>query len=252
MKRTNPFDINPIQDIKLFKTRSKTLLPQILPYIAHIIPAKNSNGLYSATSIFELLKENEEYELNGVVFSGEQVLNYYRLFFNYSTSDYLDAQTKTPQFCSAVPIPLAAYKQQYGIKYSSWDKADPMLHRFFGPQMQWLFNLDDFEIPNLTLEEVREFRDQVLLERKTGTIKPVTSYKFENSGEPLFDKLPKPLRMMLLQTWIFHPSIRHPNMITDPVNWDILAEPWDIVDVINTPVASPNTQVKKAEIELPW
>lgn len=252
MKRSNPFDINPLNEIKLFKTRSKVLLPQLMPYLAHIIPAKNSRGLYSATSVFELLAKNEAYEVNGVNFTGEQLLDYYRAFYHFSTSEYIDTQTRFPQFCSAVPIPLAAYKQQYGIKYSSWDKTDPLLPRFFGPQMQWLFKLDEIEIPQLTLDEVKEFRDQVLLERKTNTIKSVTSYKFESSGEPIFDKLPKPLRMMLLQTWIFHPSIRHPNMITDPLNWDVLAEPWDIVEAISSPVATANTQVKKGELEFDW
>lgn len=251
MRTITPFDINPLEDTQTLKRYSKTFLAQLMPYIAHIIPAKNSSGLYSASSIFETLKLNEAYQLHGVKFSGEQLLNYYRLFGLMPVSNYLAKQTESPQFCSAVPIPLAAYRLQLGIPYSKWDKTDPCLVRMFSPQMQWILDQKVIDsIPDLNRDEVNALREQVLLERKSGTIKPVISYKFELSGEPVFDRLPKLLRMMLLQTWIFHPSIRHQNMITDPINWDSAAEPWDLVnDVVIIP---PQKQAFSPGDELPW
>ena len=252
MRRATPFDINPQEDIKAFKSRSVSIISQVMPFLAHIIPAKNSRGLYSASSVFELLAKNEEYCLNNVYFSGEQILQYMRVFNHKNTSEYLDAQAKSPQFSAATPIVLAAYRQQLGIKYEQWDKADPLLKRFFGPQMQWLFD-PALSVPDLNDDEFREFRENVLLERKTGLLKPATSYKFESSGEPNFDKLPKMLRMMLLQTWIFHPSIRHPNMITDPLNWDNLADARETQQISAGIIAKPREEVKvKVFDDLGW
>lgn len=245
MRRQTPFDYDPLEHMKHLKSRGTTTLHQLSPYLAHIIPQKDSSGEYLASSIFEELDRNNTYVVNKVDFTGSQLLRYIRLFYFHNTSEYLSSQTSSPQFSAAVPIVLAAYKLQHGIQYSSWSKSDPCLKRFFGPQMQWLFD-EQLVIPELSDQEVREFREQVLLERKTGTIKPATSYKFERSGEPNFDKLPKLLKMMLLQTWIFHPQIRHPNMITDPKNWDLLAparEEFIVSQLLNKP------QVGE---DLPW
>lgn len=247
----DPF--NSSYDRGIFKARGSFLIPQLYPFLAHIIPAKLENGKYSAASVLKKLAEDEEYEVNGAYFSGSQISNFYKLFHFENVSTYVAAQTSATHVCAAVPIVMAAYKTMHGIKYSSWDLEEfngTAIQRFFNKQMSWIFN-KELLVPELDRDKVTALRERALLERKSGVVKPATSYKFEKTDDAEFDALPRMLKMLLLQTWVFHPQIRHEDMVTNLADWDTPMEPWDALDA--QLLARPNpVKPQKDQGDLPW
>ncbi len=203
-----------------FKKVALNYLPKLYPCLAVVKPATNDEGKYLASSIFEFLKDETWLEAEKIKFTSSQIKTYMRYFHVTNTSEYISAQTKTTRYSCAVPIVLAAYRQTRGIKYSSWDTEDPYFARLLGPTMQPLL---DFELPReFSVEELIDLRPLALPEDAAPT-----AYRLRHTGCQEFDKLPKNVRHMLLQTWIYHPTVRHADMVCSLEDWDFLPPPLE-------------------------
>lgn len=232
--------LNKPNDLRLFKAHSPDVLYHLLPHLAPCIPDKTAAGKYSATSALRNLEE--EYR------------QYVRLFLDKKVGEFLHpSQIRCTEMCAAVPYMLLAYKHQFDIPYMAWDRNDPWFGYMLPQSLQWL--MEDYDIP--TGLDYRAYRELVLYEAKNAVILPIHRYKFSRTGDADFDALPAMLKGMILQTWIYHPSLRHPNMITDIDNWDRLAEPLDSETVALDPLQEKKPKKvievpKKPDIDTPW
>lgn len=229
----------------------------ILPFLAIQKPTKNSNGKYSATSILNALKI-KDYAIKAdetrdpwgntlevQALSGSVILSLWQFFYSTNPKEWLTKpQNKEPAIASGVPIVLYAYKHQHGIMYNEWDREDPALRLMLTENLAWLLNPP--EIPE-GLPDIKSLQEEFLKTGTTGIVNPPTNPKASYTSDKRFNQLPKYQRYMYLQTWLYHPSIRSDNMITDWNDWDTPAVPHGFSDL-----ESYGLTVKANKDGLPW
>lgn len=111
-------------------------------------------------------------------------------------------------------------------------------------------------VPEYSKEELIEFRNQGLTTQSgkdAGIQKSaISTYGIYGLSKQLEDgrtglgSLPQLTRIMLLQTWCAHPSVRSKYSILDPNDWDNMPDPLIEEDVLE-PVSK-----SKLKIEMPW
>lgn len=160
-------------------------------------------------------------------------------------------QTKNPRFCSAVPLPLVAMRDTYGIPYEYWDLSglnDSQVCFTLGLALGSIYQFRQVNKPVVT----EQMRSSALIVKSTGKAISPLGFTSGTTGDKDFETLVKKrgfLKHMLLQTWIFHPSIRHPNMVTDI--WDMNYTPESILDNEIPLVKKLDTSSTK-DGRLPW
>lgn len=161
----------------------------------------------------------------------------------------LAKQYQSTQYCSLTPLIMSAFKTMQGINYKDWTN----VHYIINPN---LLDACNSIIPVYTTEELLEFRSNGLMTqtgKDAGVVKnAVTTYGIYGLTKELEDgrcglgSLPQLTRMMLLQTWCAHPSIRSKYSILDPNDWDNLPEPLVVEDALEPPTKS------RLNIQMPW
>ena len=203
---------------------SRDWLLHCLPVIALQRPVYNNGQIDIKEMLQRLQKCSYEYE--GYPIEGSQILALWKFLCITNRSSILqDSQTKAPSLSSAVPLILWAYKHQHNVPYEAWS-SNPIVKSILGKDLACLVDVKEWDCP-WDDSQIAEIRNVALKELKTGVRQQDTSNKLNKVGAKLptcasFDELPKMVRYMVLQTWIYHPSIRKDTMITDWKNWDSL------------------------------
>jgi len=246
-------------DPALIKTEDPHWLSHIRPVLAMHKPATyRLDKLYD-----ELLVDNVLGEYNGEIITNEHLQVIYAILAKYNRSELLPkkmTQTLYPEYSAAVPIPMLAYKEHYGVEYKNWKlNHEFMTLAFMGTQLSDIVGVTRFleslneqvDIPSsnsevgdqeyadsighttigpidvFNIETQRDFRNHAT---ENGFFKTVsyTGLKRYGPSHPLGShSISKFYWCMLTQTWIFDPKIRHPNMITNLLDWDTPAEPLE-------------------------
>lgn len=195
----------------------------ILPYLAIQRPTRNESGKFSASSVVSKLKASDysapygEADWDDAKIPGKKILEIWKFLHLCKAKDYMVAsQVKATDVCSGVPLVLYAYKHQHDINYNDWDRSDPNLAMMLTSNLRWL--LGDCAMSEIT--DIKTLTEEFLTTASTGVVNSVTNPKASHTTNNEFNKLPKYMRYMYLQTWIYHPSIRSKNMITDWNDWD--------------------------------
>lgn len=201
----------------------------VMPFLAIQPPIKNAEGKVSASAIVAKLKSSSysapygEADWDDSKIPGTKILEIWKFLHYCKTKDYHSGrQTAHADISSGVPLVLYAYKHQYNIPYNAWDRSDPLLVMLLTDNLKWLVQPDGRSPSELVPEglDLRDLTEQFLTTGTTGIINGVTNPKASLTTNKEFNNLPKYMRYMLLQTWIYHPSVRHENMITDWDDWD--------------------------------
>lgn len=220
-------------DLDKPKKTTESFIYQCMPVLAHV----RGN---TPSEIVSKLQENKEYDIYGDRYHGLEILRLWKFFYETNPSTYLPTTaTRCTAISSGVPIVMLAYKHQHDIPYEYW-RGDKFTKLMMPKSLGFLVG----EGSEKAAEEVktygeglaglatkwpvatlRGYVEDFLTDPGTGKIHAPTSYKAFRVGDNDFDDLTSKLKRMLLQTWVYHPSIRHKNMITDPTNWDAMAEP---------------------------
>lgn len=144
-------------------------------------------------------------------------------------------QTEHPIMSAAVPLYMAAQKMYNDIPYSKWDR--DTLQALVPDKLHEAMICSP---PQLTVERKLELLSKCMV--KAG--KPVNTasvYGVYHTANTELHNIPVYAKMMLLQTWVFHPSHRNKYMILDPTDWDNIPSPLIPVSVIE-PVTKQNPQ----------
>jgi len=217
-------------DPKMLKANSSWVLPQLLAFLGKLPLARGDNELISATlSLRRIAREIDSVTFsNGMPVTKETINAMLGFVLRTNRSDILSGtQLQHPRYSAAVPFLLSAFKEQRNIPYSSWDTSDPMFRYFI--EDEWLLALTHLEVPKFTLDECLDFRAKARTFKtgpKAGTLRSINATTvISKIGDEVFDALPKYWKLALCQTWVFHPTNRHPLAITNPYNIDEPAEP---------------------------
>jgi len=174
----------------------------------------------------------------------------WRLVTQQNRGVLLPKQNKNAKYGALTPLVLAGLREGQGIPYTSWDLMDPefcLLETKLREAIQT-------PAPDLSLETLLELRQDVLTYKtgpKLGEQKNPESVWTTGTmrGTPLEGTLPLQ-RVMLLQIWLAHPTIRNPLMILDPHNPDKTPEP--LINSKNSEVFSLKVPNQINHQQLPW
>ena len=188
-----------------------------------------SAGCVDIMETFSRLKSCK-YDYEGEEILGTQILALWNFLLNTNRSSILkESQTKHTSLSAAVPLILYAYKLVHDTPYEAWS-SNPLVGDILGKDIDFLAHEDvrNFECP-WNEEALKHIRTIALTENARDLRMPDTSNKmnklkskYTEEASEIFDPLPKLMKYMVLQTWVYHPSIRSDRMITDWKNWDSL------------------------------
>lgn len=153
------------------------------------------------------------------------------------------------QYCSLTPIILSAFKTMQGIQYKDWANVEYVVN----PS---LLEAVSVEAPNYSMDELLQFRVTGLTTQSGKDVgmgkSTISTYGIYGVGKQLEDgrcglgSFPQLTRIILLQTWCAHPSVRSKYSILDLNDWDNMPDPIVTEDVLATPSKS------KLNLEMPW
>lgn len=213
------------------------MLPQILFHYGAWAVTKLDDSTYCPK---ELIRSN--------LGSDAWELGLWRVVNKLKRSSLVKSQIN-PQFSeysALVPLILAGLKKYQGIKYSQWSLEG--LDYVVDPKLYEAMAYTDY--PDLSNDELMFIRTQGLTTKSgpnAGSVKKSTSsWCLTGVKDTALGKAPALVGTMLTQIWVAHPSIRHPNMILDPKDWDNMPTPLVASEVFKTTVKSTTAS------DLPW
>jgi hypothetical protein len=230
-----------------FKVSSSWLIPQALAYAtSNMTLARGSSGLIDPTATLNKLREK---------YNPEQLKWFIGLlmYLNYSPRGSILGINSTPQrvfpeYSCMTPLILAAFKRERGIKYSEWDFSDKHINKFIDRD---LLEVIQCAWTTADRQQLLGWREQAITINKginAGSYNnPVDVYKNIRVKDDVFDSMPRLAKLMALQLYVAHPSVRKDYMILsqDFTMPEILIDD-NIVQPIKTIIE------KDKEWELPW
>lgn len=165
------------------------------------------------------------------------------------------------QYCSLIPLIMAAHKKYNNVPYSRWDYNT--MHYIVNPSlleaMSWSHehdldnDHDDFYNDwGISRNDLRELRIEALTYKsgdKKGQVKdPKSTYTVNSTSNPIFASMPTLTRIMAVQTWCAHPDNRHQYMVLSTYDWDKIPEELVTANIFKTKVFA----VIAPKEEMPW
>jgi hypothetical protein len=215
----NPICLNTV------KANSSWIFPQLLAKANEdFILKKTPEGLISPS---ESLKATQAAGIDVTWWAGVFKM------INVPRSEVLkETPTKVPEFSVLTPIIMSAFKKFRGINYSDWDLEDTKIVHFMGKDLyDWYIHRKAFTA----------HKSELLAEIRA-TIEDTKVYKsIHKSPNEIMTPVPRPVRAMLLQCWVAHPSYRSKYQILDLNNLDNMPEPFESTEIIT-----------RQDYDLPW
>lgn len=241
-----------------FAVNSHWLLPQSLAFIGSNLPlAKNDAGKMSFQQSLALWKQQPLPQLdNGQYITVHWIKHLFQLLNHSPRGEILGKQKQATvlgsRYAANVPLILSAFKEYRNISYSMWDfseaehklfmdKDTAELVPYFGEPQPWL--------PEQLLE-FQELARTIATGANAGKVKSIlATTSINNIADQEFKKLPRLLKLLLCQTWVYSPQVRNKHAITDLINLDQPAQP--LVDAeIFTSATGQNTPQQKTLDEM--
>lgn len=244
-------------DLKPFATMSKSNLPQALAIINQLPLKRGDNGLFQFQTQIKLWGEqltSGRVLWEGVPLDPQFVLGLLRVLNRNPRGDILGTGTRQSseegsRYSAPVPLVLSAFKQFRNIGYEEWDwngiESLSDLDWFMDKDCQYIVEHRGADMSVWDPDSLLQFREQANYNQKP-LHQVTTANKIQDSK---FMKLPRIIKLLLLQLWVFHSSIRHPLAITNLENFDEPAKPLVDSEIVVRPVE----QLEVAsDVKLPW
>lgn len=243
----------PTDSLEVLNMEGSWLVPQLLALVAsQITPVKTEAG-YSFT---ETVKNAIEQAKGGkVVYPSGRALSSAELrgIFSYLShaprgevigKGKVQSSKEFIRYATGVPLILSAFKEYKDIPYSAWDWTEELT-----PFTAYILDVEICTlIPYINEPLTLSWSDEQLIQLRTegGTFKSgakvgqvkslnqITNLNTTSDAE--FNALPKLLKLMYCQTWVYQANTRSKYMITTLDNLDTLSEPiGGGIDMFNTP-----------------
>jgi len=244
-----PFDKLPnnlSKDVLLpFKERAVTSIPHSLAWIGSAWKiTRNDEGKFSFyKSLQSLLEQQRQGQL---LYEGTPVdLEWLQGFILYLThsprGEILHTRQKQSdssgcRYAASIPLILSAFKQYRNIGYEEWDWNEAFSEdlKVEKSVRAWV-DRDFLDVVKYRYSDRVEFSTEDLLAFRDYTNakgRALTAVTTVYSNDPDFKVLPRLVKLMLLQLWIYHPTIRHPLAVTNLDNFDEPVPPLATSDIV--------------------
>jgi hypothetical protein len=225
-----------------------TLLPQATALVADLPLVAGTSGLVDPQQTIQSWKnltKNETYHFNGELINWTTLAFVVKYLLTSPRGNILDVkQTDRTglRWCAAVPLVLAAHKEYNSVPYERWDWNSPHMVHFLDKDLQGVlqYRLTTLPWSRDELEGFYHLSLQIKSGKKAGTIRnPLATSTVYNVDDETFKSLPRLVKLLILQLWCYHPSVRHNLMITDLANFDNCSPPPLVSDdVVDTKMLS--------------
>ena len=259
-KELNSFPFHKYAEISLstdilasFRQQANWLLPQAMAFLASFPLVKTTGGAISMSETWKLWLHHVrsgEATVLGAPVSFDWFRGLIRIL-NYAPrgeilgSRMTQSKPEGARWSAAIPLILSAFKEYNNVPYAAWDLDPKSIQCFTDKNIGTLLLLYPYESP-FTKEELLEIRDE------TDNGKPVTQRTtITTCSNVEFNSLPKHLKTMLCQVWVWHPSIRHKLAITNLHHLDEPAEPLITSEVFDI-WGEPPKPIKTSNEGIPW
>lgn len=208
------------------------ILPQLLALLGSKLPLAKVDGKYSASASLRAIRdatvEGQVTFSTGLPISMQQLLGMFNVLNSKTRGDIYPSTMKQStgegmRYSTAVPLILSAFKEYRDIGYSDWDWSDPnMKHLVDGSilDMSPYFSVG-CSISKDDLLEFREVGRVIRSGSKMGTKRAIKSCTtLTGITDPDFNDLPRLLRLLLCQVWVYSPECRHKFAITNLMDLD--------------------------------
>lgn len=244
-----------VLDLGVLKANHTWVLPQVLAFFNHVVRLqKNATGtkISSAATLralhADLLEFRVKFQSGRAVTARE--LTMLLQYANHAPRGEILSGTQTTtenaRYSAAVPLLLSAFKEYRDVPYSAWDYADPAIAQFLDKDLQELIPHMDKSFDDFDLLAFRETGRTQKAGKNPGRQKSyVSCAAITGIDDPDFKKLPRLLKLLLCQCWVYHPTVRHPLAWTDLENLDFPADPLVDAEVLTEPAVP-------ATYRLPW
>jgi hypothetical protein len=241
------------------------LVPQLLAFVASQLPlATTAEGkIKFEESVLLWIQQAKagEVKFNNRAATVAELRGILSYLCAVPRGDVLGVKQIDPKFvryATGVPLILSAYREYKDIPYSRWDWSEPVSgytnYVLDHDMLELVPYILDHKAIDWTAETLVLYRDTAATVKsganqgKTKPLNQVTS--ITGVDVPEFRALPKLLKLMLCQTWVFQPHIASKFAITNISDIDTPAEPisdLELFDVPKTKVAPLNRAS-----EIPW
>lgn len=208
------------------------ILPQLLAFLGSKLPLARVDGKYSASAslraIRDAIVEGQLTFSTGLPISMPQMLGMFNVLNTKARGDILQAGWKQgsgegARYGTAVPLILSAFKEYRNIGYSEWDWSDPNMQHLVDPHILAMVPYfgKDCEFEKDILLEFREVGRVIASGVQAGSKKPVALATTLNGiSNPKFKALPRLVKLLLCQVWVYCPECRHKFAITNLMDLD--------------------------------
>ena len=245
-----------------FRRKAVWILPQLITFFGSNLRLRKDEetGLYSPTSFIRdniTLCREEKLLYEGSPVPEEIFKGMMRILVHYPRGDILNAtsqkQTKEGlRYAANVPLILSAFKEVRSVHYSEWDWQDEnMKHLVDEGTAELIPYIVDKELRTTLAkwgpQELLDIRD----EANTKDVPFTSMYSVAVTRDLDFKRLPRLLKLMLCQVWVYHPTIRHNMGICSVHNVDEMPQPLVSSDL---PVVeeSPWEFSRKSDTKVKW
>lgn len=250
-----------VLDLPLLQANHTWVLPQVLAFFNQAIRLERVAGKISSSATLralhaDLLDARIKFQ-TGRVLQSRELTNLFH-YINYSPrGELLAGRQGSPdnaRYAAAVPLLLSAFKEYRDVGYESWDYSDAAIGTFLDLDTQTILPYLKTDYSHLDLVEIRETGRTVKSGARQGRKTPYLACTGVNGIlDPEFKALPRLVKLMLCQMWVYHPTIRHPLAWTNLLDLDVPAPSLVDADVLDVQ----ETRGRKAKPEpepfkLPW
>lgn len=228
------------ENLSKVKANSKWILPQLMALL-NKLPLTTSDDLVSPKLTFQhwgrILDADGLTLEDGTVVNKNMLAGMLKVLTYHPRGDILfpsQSSAEGLRWSSGVPLVLSAFKELRDVKYSDWDWSDFVMSILVGEKM--LECVEYMPTATFSKEDLIALREQGRVFKsgaRIGTKRTLTATtSISSTDNPEFDALPSLCKVMLCQTWIFQPSLRHKLMICGP-DLDVPPEPLETTEVFH-------------------
>jgi hypothetical protein len=250
-------------DVPRLQANHHWVLPQVLAFFNQNLRLERVGGKISSSATLralhaDLLDSRVKFQ-TGKVAQAEDITNLLQYLRYAPRGDIIYGKQGLPtnvRYSAPVPLLLSALKEYRSVGYEEWDYGDPGIKHVLDKDLYDLIQYKSTDFSDFDLLEIRELGRTVKTGARAGRQTPYASCTAVNGiQDPDFRELPRLLKLMLTQMWLYHPTVRHPLMWTSLQNLDLPAAPLVDQDVLVPPTTE--TRGKKAREsdplpKLPW
>lgn len=216
---------------------SSWMLPQIFGLFSNFKVFKNDEGLYMAEPFLEH-NIGKDPHLRGI----------WKICARLKRGALVKGQNTTQgaKYSALVPLILASIKESQGIPYSQW--TEDSISKLVDRLLQEAMLVPPNDIPDLSIERILEIRKQGLTTMSGSSmgqvVKATSKWSLTGIRDTELGHLPTHAITMICQTWVAHPTLRHPLMVLDPNDWDGMPKPLIDSEVVTTSVGGTSSSSK--------